>query len=112
GQPAGRTGHRPGGSCPVEPDGQDPSRYSSTPLGGWFRYPASGQLNQPDEAMAPPSGWSVVPVTNEDRWDARNRAQPPASSKVPSRAMGVAMARCSSRAAFPPPLAWRATPGG
>ena len=33
------------------------------PAGGMFDHPRPGQLNQPDDASAPPSGWSVVPVT-------------------------------------------------
>src|ERR671930_2526651 len=51
----------------------------------------SGQLNQPAEAKVPPSGWSVVPVTYDDRPEARNTTQPDTSVGTPTRPMGTAM---------------------
>ena len=38
--------------------------------------PEPGQLNHPDEAKVPPSGWRVVPVMYDDRPDARNTTGP------------------------------------
>ena len=45
----------------------------------------SGRRNQPPAARLPPSAWMVVPVTNAERSDARNRAQPATSAAVPNR---------------------------
>src|ERR1700683_2262597 len=57
--------------------------------GRTFRYPVSGHRHHPEEARTPPSGWSIVPVTQDERFEARNSAQLPMSSYLPRRPAGI-----------------------